>query len=239
MQRTHIAVLVIMIGSLSIPHLADAGVPSSPRSRAAVERTEPDVKQALAKQGLQLGAPVFIRIFKEPAVLELWIEKTNRFHLFRTYNICAYSGSLGPKLKEGDKQAPEGFYFVRADQMNPNSSYHLSFNLGYPNAFDRHHRRTGSALMVHGECASIGCYAMGNESIEEIWTVCSRALENGQSFFRVHCFPFPLAPANLERHATNRWQKFWQEMKPIYDHFEETRVPPNVVVRDGKYFIGD
>jgi murein L,D-transpeptidase YafK len=200
-------------------------VPSSERSRAAVARVEPRLKQALAKQGLELGAPVFIRIFKQPAVLELWIEKTNSFHLFRTYPICAFSGALGPKLKEGDRQAPEGFYFVRPEQMNPNSRYHLSFNLGYPNAFDRHHGRTGSALMVHGECASIGCYAMGNDAIEEIWTICTRAMENGQPFFRVHCFRFPLTPDNLKRHSKSSWREFWQEIKPIYDRFEETRIP--------------
>ncbi|MFN7140265.1 MAG: murein L,D-transpeptidase family protein [Limisphaerales bacterium] len=216
---------------------AQVKVPSSERSRAAVARVESRLKQDLSAKGLELGAPVFIRIFKEPAILEMWVQREKSFELFRTYKVCTFSGKLGPKLKEGDKQAPEGIYTVSADQMNPNSSYHLSFNLGYPNEFDRHHGRTGSFLMVHGACASIGCYAMGDDAIEEIWTLCSRALENGQSAFAVHCFPFRLTNETLRAHGKNQWISFWKELLPIYQEFEEKRVPPQVVVTNGRYQI--
>jgi len=191
----------------------------------------------MSHAGLQFGAPVFIRIFKEPGVLEVWIKKQTKFHLFRKYPVTAFSGGLGPKLQEGDGQAPEGCYFVTPERMNPKSRFHLSFDLGYPNTYDRHHRRTGSALMVHGSCVSTGCYAMGDEAIEEIWTLCSRALESGQKFFRVHCFPFPMSEENLTRHRESVWFAFWSALQPIYGHFKKNKLPPDVTVRAGRYTI--
>ena len=216
-----------------------ADVPASDRSRAAVARVSASLKQQLADADLALGSPVFIRIFKQPAELELWIQKGERFQHFRSYPICRFSGKLGPKQREGDRQAPEGCYFVPASSMNPNSRFHLSFNLGYPNSFDRQHGRTGSALMVHGACASIGCYAMGNAAIEEIWTLCSAALSAGQPFFCVHCFPFPLTPKNIIAHSDSPWVRFWAQLKPIYRRFEKTKIPPNVVAQDKRYRIAD
>ena len=231
------APLILLL--LLIADSTAAEVPSSERSRAAVARVEPRLKETLAKRGLKLGSPVFIRIFKQPAQLEFWIKKDTTFRLFRVYDICKFSGHLGPKLKEGDGQAPEGIYTVAARQMNPNSNYHLSFNLGFPNAYDRQHRRTGSALMVHGACASIGCYAMGDDAMEEIWTLCVRALEAGQSSFSVHCFPFRLTPENLKQHTAAQWLPFWLELQPIYQHFEQKRLPPLIRTRNGKYEIVD
>jgi murein L,D-transpeptidase YafK len=214
-------------------------VPSSARSRTVVARVEPRLKEEVRKLGLTLGAPVYIRIFKEPAKLEVWMLKDSKYRLFRAYDICKVSGKLGPKLKEGDRQAPEGCYNVTPKQMNPNSSYHLSFNLGFPNDFDRHHRRTGNALMVHGSCVSIGCYAMEDEAIEEIWTLCVRAFENGQASLQVHCFPFPLNHANLNRHKDSQWIEFWKDLEPIYNSFEKTRIPPSVSLVEGKYKLGE
>lgn len=137
-----------------------AGIPSSPSSEEAVTRVRPALEAELEAVGLKFGSPIFIRIFKESRELEIWIESGDTFELFKKYEICAMSGTLGPKLQVGDLQAPEGFYFVTPGRMNPYSQYHLSFNLGYPNAYDRAHDRTGSALMVHGRCVSIGCFAL-------------------------------------------------------------------------------
>ena len=234
---SHFGFTVMALTLLLVSASESAEVPSSTRSREVVHRVEPRLNGELEKLGLTNGSPVFIRIFKEPAKLELWMEKGPKYRLLRTYDICKFSGGFGPKLKEGDGQAPEGCYTVTARQMNPNSSYHLSFNLGFPNEFDRHHRRTGSALMVHGKCASIGCYAMGDEAIEEIWTLCVRALEKGQRSFQVHCFPFPLTASNLKRNEANAWIEFWKELEPVYLMFEKTRVPPRVIVREGKYEV--
>lgn len=176
-------------------------VPSSPRSKQVIAALRPKLVKQLEPMALQIGSPLYIRLFKEPGILEIWLKKGPRFHLFKTYPICNFSGGIGPKLKEGDKQAPEGFYAITAKAMNPNSSYHLSFNLGFPNSYDRFHKRTGNHLMVHGECVSIGCFAMGNEAIEEIWTLAQQALDSGQQEIQVSIFPFPLTSANLELHA--------------------------------------
>jgi murein L,D-transpeptidase YafK len=207
----------------------------SDRSEAAAKRVRPQLEAALRVKGLRWGAPVFIRIFKEEKELELWIDDGKVFKHFKTWPICKYSGALGPKLKEGDGQAPEGFYFVPPSRMNPRSRFHLSFNIGYPNTYDRTHKRTGSALMVHGNCVSIGCYAMTDAGIEEIYSLCDAALMNGRRFFRVHCFPFRMTEANMKRHRSSKWVNEWRNLKQGYDWFEKAKRPPNVTVGGKRY----
>jgi murein L,D-transpeptidase YafK len=210
------------------------------RAKAAEMRVRVRLERDLGQLGLRYGAPVFLRTFKRERLLEVWIEGSEgRFVRFRDYPICQYSGDLGPKQRQGDNQAPEGFYRVAAGQLNPNSQFHLSFNLGYPNAYDRSHGRTGDFLMVHGSCVSIGCYAMGDDGIEEIYTLVAAALENGQPAFDVHAFPFRLDDANLEAHRSSPWHAFWSELKPAYDRFEETRKPARISVRNRHYRAGD
>lgn len=208
---------------------------SSVRSRAAIERVKPHVESSLREKGLRFGAPIFIRIFKESKQLELWVEGDGRFELFRIYDICTFSGRLGPKLQTGDLQSPEGFYFVTSGRMNPASQFHLSFNVGYPNAYDRHHGCTGSALMIHGDCVSIGCYAMTDAGIEEIYALADAALRGGQPFFRVHIFPFRMTDHEMQHHRDSEWRAFWENLKEGYDIFEATGRPPNVLVRDGRF----
>jgi len=169
-----------------------------PHKTPVVLKDNRPFSQQLTDKGFALGDPVFMRIFKEEAELEVWMQKGDAFELFKTYPICNYSGDLGPKLREGDRQSPEGFYFVGKSALNPNSSYHLSFNLGYPNAYDRARNRTGSYLMVHGDCRSIGCYAMTDAGIEEIYGLGAAALNAGQAFFRAHAFPFRMTDARME-----------------------------------------
>ncbi len=193
----------------------------------------------LKATGTQRGDAVFIRIFKKEALLEVWIKKEQRYVHLKDYAICAYSGHLGPKLKEGDKQAPEGFYRVYTKQLNPHSKFHLAFNLGYPNAYDRAHHRTGSFLMVHGNCVSVGCYAMTDAKIEEIYGLVDAALRNGQPFVPVHIFPFRMEDETMDAYSENRWYDFWMELKEGYDYFEVEEVPPEVEVVDGKYVIGE
>lgn len=192
------------------------------------------LKQRLAEGGVALGAPVFMRIFKKESELELWLKKNGRYVRFASYPICRWSGRLGPKLKQGDRQAPEGFYTVSRRQLNPNSRWHRSFNLGFPNAFDRAHGRTGSYLMVHGGCSSIGCYAMTNPVIDEIWRLVTSSLANGQSRFHVHVFPFRMTDRNLRRHQ-GEWRPFWSDLKTGHDLFERSRLPPVVSVCRGRY----
>lgn len=189
----------------------------------------------LAAQELEAGAPIFMRIFKRDFELELWMLRDGRFHRFATYPICLWSGHLGPKHKEGDRQSPEGFYTVDSTALNPASKYRRSFNLGFPNTFDRAHGRTGSFLMVHGGCASIGCYAMTDAVIEEIWALVTAALKSGQERFQVQVFPFRMTERNMALHARSSDAPFWQQLKNGYDLFEDSRLPPRVSVCQGRY----
>ncbi len=208
------------------------------RHEQAAARVTPGLQRDLRAIGLDLGAPAFVRIFKREAELELWLGgKDGRYRLFRTYPICTFSGQLGPKRRQGDNQAPEGFYRVARSQLNPASRFHLAFNLGYPNAYERAHGYTGDFLMVHGNCVSIGCYAMGDAAIEEIYTVVDAALRAGQPAFEVHAFPFRLDDAALAAERDSPWFDFWSELKPGYDAFERARQPPRVSVRDRRYRI--
>lgn len=209
------------------------------RAADAAKRVRPDLKRDLSAKELHIGDPAYLRAFKEEKVLELWIQhrKSGKFVLFRTYPIAASSGKLGPKLAEGDLQVPEGFYFVPRDGMKPDSSFHLAFNIGYPNAYDRHHGRSGSFIMIHGNRVSIGCLAMTDSKIEEIYTLCDAALNNGQKFFRAHFFPFRMSDERLARATDNEWHDFWTNLKEGYDYFEEKHLPPDVTAKGGRYLF--
>jgi len=215
--------------------VACGSVPESRRSRAVIKRIKPKLEKELIAKGLQFGSPVYMRIFKASKELEIWIRKDSEFVLFKIYQIHYFSGTPGPKLKEGDRQAPEGFYFVTPKRMNPNSRYHLAFNLGYPNKYDQVHGRTGSALMVHGNTGSVGCFAMTDTRIEEIYTLADGALRGGQKFFRVHSFPFRMTEKNMVQQKGRAWYNFWVNLKEGYDLFEKTKVPPNVTVVNKRY----
>ncbi|MEM0897650.1 MAG: L,D-transpeptidase family protein [Verrucomicrobiota bacterium] len=162
----------------------------------------------------------------------------DRFRLVKAYPICAWSGSLGPKSAEGDLQAPEGFYYTNLGRLNPNSSYHLSFNIGYPNSYDRAQGHTGSYIMVHGNCVSIGCFAMTDPGIEDVYGLVEAALRNGQSIVRIHSFPFRMTDDRLAREIGNKWLPFWENLREGYDWFEREGIPPNVEVEERRYIFG-
>lgn len=188
--------------------------------------------------GMKLGDPVLVRVFKREFLLEIWMKRGDRFEKFSSYPICRYSGRLGPKLKQGDRQSPEGIYTVSTSQLNPASRWHRSFNLGFPNTFDRAHGRTGSYLMVHGGCSSIGCYAVTNQAVDEIWRLVKAALAGGQKRFQVQAFPFRLTDAAMAKEKADDWYPFWKQLKVAYDLFEETRIPPKVSVCGKRYVAG-
>jgi murein L,D-transpeptidase YafK len=189
----------------------------------------------LKEKNLKRGDAVFLRVFKNELELELWMQQGEGFVLFATYPICYWSGRLGPKLRQGDKQAPEGFYAVSKGQLNPNSRWFRSFNVGFPNALDQSHGRTGSYLMVHGGCSSVGCYAMTNPVMGEIWELVTAALDKGQGSFGVHIFPFRPTQARLAAYDDHPWAGFWRDLKPGYDLFEATRIPPRISVCQKRY----
>lgn len=191
----------------------------------------------LTELGASIGDPVFIRIFKKEALLEVWIHTGTVYEHLKDYAVCAYSGYLGPKLKEGDRQAPEGFYKVKKHQLNPNSKFHLSFNLGYPNKYDRAHDRTGSFLMVHGSCISDGCYAMTDEKIAEIYALVEGALHKGQKYVPVHAYPFYMTDENMAFYEGGEWYDFWMNLKEGYDYFEALKFPALIKVENKSYTI--
>lgn len=192
----------------------------------------------LKQKKLDIHAPIFMRIFKGERKLEVWKRSSKgRYVLVRAYDICAFSGKLGPKIKTGDRQAPEGFYKVTPAQMNPGSQYHLSFNIGFPNAFDRAHGRTGSALMVHGDCTSAGCFAMTDYWIEDIYALAREAFNGGQKAFPIHIFPFRMTRENMTRFQKKEHYEFWTMLKEGYDLFEKTKIPPQVRVSEKRYIF--
>jgi murein L,D-transpeptidase YafK len=186
--------------------------------------------------GVEVGSPIYVRIFKEESEVEIWKQRPDgSYALLTTYDICRWSGVLGPKIREGDRQAPEGFYTVTPAQMNPNSIAYLAFNMGYPNAFDRSLGRTGANLMVHGACSSAGCYALTDEDAGEVFAIAREAFEGGQRSFEVHAFPFRMTAENMARHADSEHAEFWWMLKEGYDSFEATRTVPGVNVCDHRY----
>ncbi len=221
-------------GCLSFLGFGSAGVDSTPPA----ERQLPASTQALlAIKGMKQESPIFVRIFKEESELEVWKFKDGRFQHFRTYPICAWSGALGPKVQQGDRQAPEGFYTVSRGQMNPHSLYHLAFNIGFPNAYDLSNGHSGSALMVHGNCKSAGCYAMTDAYIEEIYILAREAFNAGQTKFHVQALPFHMTAENMQRHRDSPWFPFWVKLKEGYDAFEATGKPPIVKVCSKQYLV--
>jgi murein L,D-transpeptidase YafK len=202
----------------------------------ATKELSPELLSLLRQKKMPKHSPIILRVFKEEAELEVWKQDTTgHFQILKTYPICRWSGDLGPKLHEGDRQAPEGFYTITPELMNPNSSYYLAINTGFPNAFDKANDRNGTFLMIHGDCSSSGCYAMTDEQIGEIYSLASDSLLGGQPSFQIQAYPFRLTPANLARHRTNPHMAFWKMLKIGNDHFEATHLQPKVEVCNRRY----
>jgi murein L,D-transpeptidase YafK len=228
-SRLRKAALVLAAG-LALAACQDASVPKHMKPLPA------KIKAKMEQLNMDPKAPIYIRSFKETSEFEVWKQRRDgTYGLLKTYSICKWSGKLGPKIKEGDRQAPEGFYTVRPGQMNPKSSYYLSFDIGFPNAFDQSLGRYGTNLMVHGACSSAGCYSMTDESAGEIYWLARDSFIGGQRSFEVHLYPFRMTPENMARHRNNPNMPFWQMLKDGSDHFEVTRKPPAVGVCDKRY----
>ncbi len=196
----------------------------------------PKLVAAMAEKDMDMQSPILVRLFKQEAELEVWKQtRSGQFALLKTYPICRWSGDLGPKIREGDRQAPEGFYSINPSQMNPQSAYYLSFNTGYPNAFDKSLGRTGSELMVHGDCSSRGCYAMTDEQIAEIYSLGRESFFGGQRAFQFQAYPFRMTAVNMAKHRNNPNMPFWKMIKVGNDHFEVTKQEPKVDFCEKKY----
>jgi murein L,D-transpeptidase YafK len=202
----------------------------------AMKELSPEMLATLQQKNMPKDSPILVRIFKEESELEVWKQDTTgQFQLLKVYPICRWSGELGPKKTEGDRQAPEGFYAITPGLMNPDSNYYLAINIGFPNAFDKANKYSGAFLMVHGDCSSRGCYAMTDEQIGEIYSLARESFLGGQKEFQIQAYPFRLTPANLARHRDNPNIPFWQMLKVGNDHFEVTHLEPKINVCDRHY----
>jgi murein L,D-transpeptidase YafK len=198
------------------------------------------LSERLAAKKMAMGNHMLIRVFKSSSELEVWMRTGNRYELFATYPICNWSGTLGPKMTEGDKQSPEGVYTVTSRQLHLIGRHPRSLNLGFPNALDRQMSRTGSYILIHGGCGSVGCFAMTNPVIEEVFSLASAALnKGGQDAVQVHVFPFRMTEERLKAYSMNEWYDFWRNLKDVSDSFERTRQPPRVTVCEGRYWVED
>lgn len=240
----HLAAGGVPAQAISI-ELDDAAPDRVDRQRKAAEGDLPlagtpdlaNLEARLASAGLAAGAPVFIRAFKAQSELELWMLKDGAYRLFATYPICYFSGTLGPKMREGDRQTPEGFYNLTRDLLHRGGRWPRSLDIGYPNVFDRAQARHGSAILVHGGCTSIGCFAMTNPVIKEIYDLTEAAILQGQANVPIHVFPFRMTDANLDQYRDSPWRDFWLNLKQGHDAFERTGMPPQVSVCENRYDV--
>ncbi|GBU18368.1 MULTISPECIES: murein L,D-transpeptidase family protein [Methylobacterium] len=224
--------LAILAGLLCLP-LARSALAQNAKAEAPIPAV---TLAAMAAKGTSASAPVLFRAYKKESEIEVWKKAASgRFVHVKTFPICRWSGQLGPKRKTGDRQTPEGFYTVPKSQMNPNSRYYLSFDIGYPNAYDRAHGGTGSAVMVHGVCSSMGCFAMTDQSVGEIYAIAREALAGGQAAFQFQSYPFRMSALNMARHRTDPNIAFWRDLKAGSDRFEATGEELQVRVEAGRY----
>jgi murein L,D-transpeptidase YafK len=195
-----------------------------------------DTLALMERKGTTKSSPIVIRAYKKEAELEVWKMKGDGEYVhIKTFPMCRWSGQLGPKRREGDRQVPEGFYAITPGQMNPNSQYHLSFNVGYPNALDRVQGFTGGAIMVHGACSSAGCFSMTDQQIEEIYAIAREAFAGGQRQIQMQSYPFRMTPENLAKHRLDPNMAFWRTLKEGSDRFEVTKREPQVAYCGRRY----
>ncbi len=192
----------------------------------------------LSAKGMSKASPIMLRAYKKESELEVWKQTASgEYALLKTYPMCRWSGQLGPKKREGDRQVPEGFYTITRSQLNPNSNFYLSFNIGYPNALDRSFGRTGAAIMVHGACTSMGCFSMTDEQMADIYALMREAFDGGQQSVQMQALPFRMTADNLARYRADANFSFWRNLKEGVDHFDVTKQPPRVAACGKRYIF--
>jgi murein L,D-transpeptidase YafK len=232
----HKILITVLLSFVMIAEPTD--LPDSKRASDIRNVIWPGLQKDLHDKGFDRNYRIYIRIIKQIDLLEVWLKKGPRYELFKRYNICYFSGGLGTKTRSGDNKSPEGFYSITPKQLNPVSNYHLAINIGYPNKLESLRGYTGNSIMIHGSCASIGCYAMTNPVIEEIYTLIYKAFENGQQEISLAIFPFRVDKEHLKEYTTSPYYPFWKTMQPGYDLFEKTHIPPVVSLNNKQYTFG-
>jgi len=230
MKNIFVILLAISISGCSIVYdRVDPRGGLSPQTAALISASE--------SVGASANSPVLIRIFKQSNELELWRKTSKGYALVNTFTVCAYSGDLGPKHKQGDRQAPEGFYNIVIGQLNYHSIRFLSLNTGYPNNYDRQQRSTGSSLMIHGGCDSAGCYAIQDAPMQDLFAAVRDSLKAGQKSVQLHIYPFRMSNINMLLNRDSKYIDFWQQLKVGYDKFETSKQDLIVSVINKKYVI--
>jgi murein L,D-transpeptidase YafK len=233
MNLRKIAALAVLGFSAVLAGCSGDNLPRN--SRHHVPLSSETVALLSAKQ-MSKASPIMLRSYKKESELEVWKQGADgRYALLKTYPMCRWSGQLGPKKREGDRQVPEGFYTISRSQLNPNSSYYLSFNIGYPNALDRSFGRTGAAIMVHGACASMGCMSMTDEQIADIYALMREAFDGGQQTVQLQSLPFRMTAENLVKYRADENIAFWRNLKEGADSFDVTKTPPAVAACSKRY----
>jgi murein L,D-transpeptidase YafK len=213
-----------------------------PKVRAAYAAYHAPTRALLRRSGIGPDRlELFLRAFKTSRRLEAWgrNQGQGQFVLLRTFRLAGTSGTLGPKRQAGDGQIPEGFYTV--NRFNPDSKYHLSLGLDYPNAADQHRAGAldpGNDIFIHGSNETIGCLPITDEGIRELYVLAVEARAAGQTSLSVHIFPFELTADNLARRMTSPHLAFWQQLAPGYQSFEDTHeLPPVTIDAAGRYTV--
>jgi murein L,D-transpeptidase YafK len=213
----------------------DSGL--SPMTSRSATPVPPQTVAEMEALGSSKNAPVLIRTYKKEAEFEIWKMKADgRYAYFKSYPMCRWSGQLGPKVREGDRQVPEGFYSITPAHMNPNSAYYLSFDVGYPNAYDRAMGHTGGSIMVHGICSSAGCFSMTDAQIAEIYATAREAFAGGQRAIQMQSYPFHMTAENLAKYRLDPNIGFWKQLKEGSDNFEVTKQDVDTGVC-GKHYV--
>lgn len=247
MRSIVLLLLLLMVGGVSGRENFKQQQLKHARVRVAISEKEAGVKELFAAKKLSYPpTKIFLRAFKLEEILELWVAESNKFQLLKQYKICANSGVLGPKRREGDRQVPEGFYFI--DVFNPVSNFYLSMRVNYPNQSDRilgGQGRLGGDIYIHGDCVTIGCIPLTDEGIKELYIIVVEAKSQVQQQIPVHIFPAKMTAdkmAQLKHYAGDNpklWE-FWLNLKEGFDFFEnQHRLPAIAVNREGKYIITD
>src|SRR5215207_4564686 len=228
---------VLVAAALALALTACDG--AGPRSTRHLSPIPPQTLALMAAKDMSANDPILMRAYKKESVLEVWKRRADgKYAQLKAFPICRWSGQLGPKIEQGDRQAPEGFYTVTPGQMNPNSANYLAFDTGYPNAYDSAHGRTGAHLMVHGGCSSSGCFAITDEAIADVYAIAREAFGGGQNGFQFQSYPFRMTPENLAKHREDPNISFWRNLKEGSDIFEVTREEPRVAVTNQRYDFG-
>ncbi|RWR02579.1 transpeptidase [[Pantoea] beijingensis] len=222
--------IALFFAMIFLPAVSMASMPEPVQPLAPVSK---ELKKQL------IGTPVYLQIFKEERTLELYGKIGNEYRLLDSYRICNFSGGLGPKRRQGDFKSPEGFYTVTQNQLKPDSRFYRAINIGFPNQYDREQGYDGKYLMIHGDCVSIGCYAMTNTYMDEIFNFVNAALRNGQPEVNVSIYPFRMTDANMQRHRNSTDANFWKQLQPGYAWFAQYHQPPTVSVNSGRYVLNN